>query len=128
MILDSSAVVAILMEEPEAEDLLAKLRRPGPVGIGVPTLVETCIVLGSRWKRGSRPILEKFLSELGALVLSFDEAHWRVASEAFLQFGKGRYPAALNFGDCMSYATARVAGQPLLYVGDDFSKTDLALA
>lgn len=128
MILDSSAVVAILMEEPEAEDLLAKLQQPGPVGIGVPTLVETCMVLTSRWGKDARPILEKFLSELGALVLSVDEAHWRVAAEAFLRFGKGRHPAALNFGDCMSYATAKVAGRPLLYVGTDFPKTDLELA
>ncbi len=128
MILDSSAVVAILMEEPEAEGLLAKLRQPGPIGIGVPTLVETSIVLTSRWGRDSTPTLGKFLSELGALVLSVDEAHWRVASEAFLRYGKGRHPAALNFGDCMAYATARVAGQPLLCVGADFPKTDLLLA
>lgn len=128
MILDSSAVVAILMEEPEAEDLLAKLRQPGPIGIGVPTLVETSIVLTSRWRKDSAPILEKFLSELGALVLSVDEAHWRVASEAFLRFGKGRHPAALNFGDCMSYATAKIAGRPLLCVGADFPKTDLQIA
>lgn len=128
MILDSSAVVAILMEEPEAEDLLAKLRQPDPIGIGVPTLVETSIVLTSRWRKDSVPILEKFLSELGALVLPADEAHWRVASEAFLRFGKGRHPAALNFGDCMSYATAKIAGRPLLCVGADFPKTDLQIA
>jgi ribonuclease VapC len=128
MILDSSAVVAILMEEPEAENLLAKLLQPSSIGIGSPTLVETSMVLTSRWGRDSVPILEKFLSELGALVLSFDEAHWRVASEAFLRFGKGRHPAALNFGDCMSYATAKIAGRPLLYIGADFPKTDLELA
>jgi len=128
MILDSSAVVAIFMEEPEAEDLLAKLQQPGSIGIGAPTLVETSMVLTSRWRKDSAPILEKFLNELGALVLSFDEAHWRVASEAFLRFGKGRHPAALNFGDCMSYATAKIAGRPLLYIGADFPKTDLDLA
>jgi len=128
MILDSSAVVAIFMEEPEAEDLLAKLQQPGSIGIGAPTLVETSMVLTSRWRKDSAPILEKFLNELGSLVLSFDEAHWRVASEAFLRFGKGRHPAALNFGDCMSYATAKIAGRPLLYIGADFPKTDLDLA
>jgi ribonuclease VapC len=128
MIHDSSAVVAILMEEPEAENLLAKLLQPGSIGIGSPTLVETSMVLTSRWRKDSVPILEKFLSELGALVLSFDEAHWRVASEAFLRFGKGRHPAALNFGDCMSYATAKIAGRPLLCIGADFPQTDLRLA
>jgi ribonuclease VapC len=128
MILDSSAVVAILMEEPEAETLLAKLQQPGSIGIGVPTLVETSMVLTSRWQRDSVSILERFLSELGALILPFDEAHWHVASEAFLRFGKGRHPAALNFGDCMSYATAKIAGRPLLCIGADFPKTDLDLA
>ena len=128
MILDSSAVIAILMEEPEAEDLLTKLHKPGPIGIGIPTLVETSIVLTSRLRKDSVPVLEKLLRELGGLVLPFEEAHWRLASEAFLRFGKGRNPAALNFGDCMAYATAKAAGQPLLCVGSDFPQTDLELA
>jgi ribonuclease VapC len=128
MILDSSAIVAILMEEPEAEDLLVKLRQPGPVGVGAPTLMETGVVLTHRFRRDPIPVLQEFLYKLGGLILPFDEIHWRVATEAFVRFGKGRHPAALNFGDCLSYATARVAGQPLLCIGNDFVQTDLALA
>lgn len=128
MILDSSAVVAILMEESGAEDLLVKLRQPGPVGIGAPTLLETGIVLAHRLQKDPTPVLEGFLRELGGNVLSFDETHWRIATDAFLRFGKGRHPAALNFGDCLAYATARIAGRPLLCIGGDFARTDLDLA
>jgi len=128
MILDSSAVVAILLQEPGAEDLLAKLRQPGPVGIGAPTLIETGLVLTRYLQKDPVPVLEGFLRPLGGLVLPFDEVHWRVATDAFLRFGKGRHPAALNFGDCLAYATAKVAGQPLLCIGNDFARTDLALA
>jgi len=129
MILDSSAIVAILMEEPEADYLLAKLRQPGPVGVGAPTLMETGVVLIGRFrKKEPVPVLQGFLQRLGGLILPFDEAHWRVATDTFIRFGKGRHPAALNFGDCMAYATARVAGQPLLCIGNDFVQTDLDLA
>jgi ribonuclease VapC len=128
MILDSSAVVAILLEEPEAEVLLTKLRRPGQIGIGAPTLIETGVVLTHRLRRDPVPLLQGFLQELGGLILPFEEAHWRVAVDAFGRFGKGRHPAALNFGDCLAYASARVAGQPLLCIGNDFVQTDLDLA
>jgi ribonuclease VapC len=58
-------------------------------------------------------------------VIPFDDRHWSVAAEAFIRYGKGRHPARLNYGDCMAYATAKVAGAPLLFVGDDFAKTDI---
>ncbi len=58
-------------------------------------------------------------------IVPFEAAHARAAREAFDRFGRGRHPAALNFGDCLTYATARVAGMPLLFVGDDFARTDL---
>jgi ribonuclease VapC len=128
MILDSSAIVAILMEEPEAEGLLVKLRQPGPIGVGAPTLMETGVVLTHRFRRDPVPVLQEFLHKLGGLILPFDEIHWRVATDAFFRFGKGRHPAALNFGDCLAYATAKVAGQPLLFVGNDFPQNDLDLA
>jgi ribonuclease VapC len=83
------------------------------------------MVLVSRLREDPTPLLEKFLDRLSIEVISFGDAHCRVASQAFLRFGKGRHPAALNFGDCMSYATARLAQRPLLFVGDDFTKTDL---
>jgi ribonuclease VapC len=68
------------------------------------------------------------LRDLDATVIPFSEEDSRLALQAFLRFGKGRHPAALNFGDCLAYATALIANQPLLFVGDDFSQTDLTAA
>jgi ribonuclease VapC len=75
-----------------------------------------------------RALLARFREEKEIVVIPFDERHWSLAAEAFIRFGKGRHPAALNYGDCMTYATARRAGAPLLYVGDDFAKTDISAA
>ncbi len=74
------------------------------------------------------PFLEGFLLRGEAVVVAFSEEHAREAAEAFARFGKGRHRAALNFGDCMSYAVAKLAGQPLLCTGTGFAKTDLKLA
>lgn len=128
MILDSSAVLSILFEEPGSNDLLRKLSDPQEVGIGAPTLVETAVVLTSRLGPSSRELLEKLLQRFSVVVLPFEDIHWREALDAYQRFGKGRHRASLNFGDCMSYATARVAGRPLLCVGEDFVQTDLPLA
>jgi ribonuclease VapC len=125
MIVDASVMIAVLLREPGWEDLLDQLESAPRLGLGAPTLLETTMVLVSRLREDPTPLLEKFLDRLSIEVISFDDAHCRVASQAFLRFGKGRHPAALNFGDCMSYATARLAQRPLLFVGDDFTKTDL---
>lgn len=68
------------------------------------------------------------MRDLGIVVIPFDEEHALEAAKAFARFGKGRHPAALNFGDCMSYAVAKLAGQPLLCTGKDFAKTGIPLA
>jgi ribonuclease VapC len=73
-------------------------------------------------------LLASFLQEFEISILPFGVFHWEEASEAFRRFGKGRHPAALNFGDCLTYATAKLAGRPLLFIGNDFSQTDLDLA
>lgn len=108
--------------------MLEKLTEASQAGIGVPTVTETAIVLSSRLKLDARSLLSRFLLEGSISTISFGDAHFGLAVEAWLRFGKGRHPAALNFGDCMSYATARAAGEPLLCTGEDFSKTDLVLA
>jgi ribonuclease VapC len=90
-------------------------------------LVEASIVLTARAGPAGVAALEALLADAEVTVVPFTEAHWRVARSAFARFGKGRHPAALNLGDCYSYATARVAGQPLLCVGNDFPLTDLPL-
>ncbi len=84
------------------------------------------MVVSSRLHCDARPRVTELLRRAGAEVIPFTEEHYEVALDAFLRYGKGRHPAALNFGDCLAYAVARLSGLPLLYVGDDFSKTDLA--
>ncbi|HET7574672.1 MAG TPA: type II toxin-antitoxin system VapC family toxin, partial [Solirubrobacterales bacterium] len=96
--------------------------------IGAPTLVEVTIVLVRRYGEVGRTALWNFLGERQVLAIPFDGRHWSAASDAFLRFGKGRHPARLNLGDCMTYAVARVAGEPLLFIGNDFAKTDIAPA
>ena len=127
MILDSSAVVAIVLREPDHALLLAHFESAVEVGIGTPTLAETGIVLTARLGVSGRTLLARFLQESRLAVLPFEDRHWRTAIDAYRRFGKGRHPAALNFGDCLTYATARVANRELLAVGGDFARTDLAL-
>ena len=88
----------------------------------------TGLVLTAKLGRSARGVLSGFLQEAGVTVIPFGEQHWRASVEAYTRFGKGRHAAGLNFGDCLAYATARMAGQPLLCIGDDFARTDLVLA
>ena len=128
MILDSSVLIALIMGEPGSEDLLAKMRAAPPAGIGAPTVVETAAVLSRRLQGDPLPMLNELLRAMDVEVIPFTERHARVAVDAFMRFGKGRHRAALNFGDCLAYAVASIANQPLLYVGDDYAQTDLASA
>lgn len=128
MILDSSAVVAILLREPGYESLLAKLAAASGVGIGVPTLTETAIVLSARLEGDARGLLARFLTEASVVTVPFGDVHWGAAVDAWLKYGKGRHAAQLNFGDCLAYATAEVSGEPLLFVGEDFAQTDIEAA
>jgi ribonuclease VapC len=128
MILDSSAVVAIFFQESGYKQLLAKLGTPEQVGIGAPTLVECSIVLTARMNLDARALVARFLNEARVSVIPFTDAHYGLALEAWLAYGKGHHPAALNLGDCLAYAVAKYAGRPLLCIGDDFAKTDLLLA
>jgi len=125
VILDSSALVALAFREPGWERLLEALGGAARVGIGAPTLVEATIVLSARLERDARGMVGRFLLEGDVGVIPFTDAHFGTALEAWLRYGRGRHPAALNFGDCLAYATARLADQPLLYQGDDFARTDI---
>lgn len=128
MIVDSSAIVAVVLRQPGYEPLLERLAQVEGAGIGAPTLAETAIVLAAKLGVGGRTLLARFLQESGLVVVPFGEEHWGVAVDAFVRFGGGRHPAGLNFGDCLTYATARLADEPLLSLGEDFARTDLALA
>ena len=98
------------------------------LGIGAPTLVETTILLGARLGRDARGLVSRLVLEADVAVVPFTDAHFGTALGAWLRFGRGRHPASLNFGDCLAYATARLAGEPLLLTGSDFPKTDITAA
>ena len=125
MIVDSSVLVAIVLREPGWEELVVRLGADPAPAIGAPTLVETGLVLSATLGERSRSVLPRLLQEARLTVIPFAEEHWRIAVDAYRRFGRGRHAAGLNFGDCLTYAVAQLAGQPLLFVGDDFSKTDL---
>ena len=126
MVLDSSAIVAIHLKEPGFRELIEKIDEASIIAVGVPTMLETTMVLSSRLSRDARGLVSSFLERINAEFVPFTETHLDVAAMAFLKFGRGRHPAGLNFGDCMAYAIAAVAGLPLLYTGNDFARTDIA--
>lgn len=128
MIVDASAIIGILLRDPGWRDLVAKLAAADSPAVGAPTLAETGLVLASKLGERAPGLLARFLHEVDLSVIPFGERHWPVAVDAYARFGKGRHPASLNFGDCLTYAVARVAGRPLLFIGGDFSKTDLPAA
>lgn len=128
MIVDTSALVAMLLREEGWEALRTAVADDEVVGIGAPSLLETVLVISGRSGRDRSEDVERLVRDLGIVVILFEEIHARAAAEAFARFGKGRHRAALNFGDCMSYAVAKLAGQPLLCTGTDFARTDLKLA
>ncbi len=128
MILDTSAILAIFFQEPGYEELARKVAGARQAGIGAPTLVECGIVLSARLEKDMRGMLARFLEEARITIIPFTADHFGVAVGAWAKYGKGRHAAALNFGDCLAYAVARVADMPLLFVGDDFSLTNITPA
>ena len=128
MILDASAILSVILADPDSGQILQQLSDAPILGVGAPTLAETAIVLSSRLRRDPRALLNEFLREAEVEVIPFGRDHYDLAVDAFERFGKGRHAAALNFGDWLTYAVARLSGLPLLFTGDDFSKTDLPAA
>lgn len=128
MILDTSAVVAIIREEPGEGRLLQAIHDADLVGMGTPTLTETSIVLVRRMGVAGRLALGRFVERNRIVSVAFEAKHWDIAAQAYIRYGKGRHPARLNYGDCMTYATAEVAGHPLLFTGNDFAQTDIPAA
>lgn len=129
MFLDSSAIVEILLDAPERGSLLSRLEgASAPFATSAIAIFESTLVLSTRLKlepQRAHSLVEDFLAEFSVDVLSITRDTAAVSVEAFSRYGKGRHPARLNFGDCFSYAAARQAGLPLLYVGQDFALTDL---
>jgi ribonuclease VapC len=125
MVVDTSALLAILQDEPERRRFNEALESADSRLMSVATFVETSIVIESRYGAEGLRDLDLLLERAGLELVPVDVEQARTARAAYSRFGKGRHPAALNFGDCFSYALARVLGEPLLYKGGDFSQTDL---
>lgn len=126
MIIDTSAIVALIQDEqPHASQVAAALAGArGPV-MSAPTVAECLIVLTARHGPVARTIFERLRGEIALDVADFTDEHAAAAQRAYLRFGKGRHPAALNFGDCMTYAAAQLSHEPLLAIGSDFPQTNL---
>jgi ribonuclease VapC len=125
MILDSSAIVAITCRESGHEMLLERLGTAPTIGIAAPTVFEAAMVLTIKLKQDGLTLVHELLRTMEAQILPFTDEYATAAYHAYIRFGKGRHPAGLNFGDCVSYSAAKLTGQPLLFVGNDFGKTDL---
>jgi ribonuclease VapC len=126
MIVDSSALVAILKREPEREAFSALLEATPDVKVSAATYFETCIVIDSPRQPGMSRMLDDLIEVSGIAIEPVTAAQAKIARQAYRDYGRGSgHPANLNFGDCFSYALARDKREPLLYKGDDFVHTDL---
>lgn len=132
IVIDSSALIAVLFGEPQAKALIDRLALERDRCVSAVSYVETGTVIAGRMRHepaGAVPVLDGLLTELGVTVRPVDEAQMRVAMRARIAHGRGfGASAGLNFGDCFAYALAKVLDAPLLFVGDDFSRTDLRSA
>ena len=125
MVIDTSAILAILLHEPEAlvfADAIAKCQTRL---VSTSTVLEATMVLESRLGELGRRELDLFLYATKTEIIAFDAEQLVLARQAFRRFGKGKHPAGLNFGDCFSYALAKATGNPLLFKGVDFAQTDV---
>lgn len=122
IVLDTSALMALLLAEPEADQIAEILKSDEDFKISAGTLAEALIVAG---RRGLSDEMSRLLDGLAVEIETVSPAGAIAVSEAYSTWGKGINPAGLNLGDCFSYVTAKASGSSLLYVGDDFSKTDL---
>jgi ribonuclease VapC len=127
MVIDTSAVIAILFAEPEADRFEIAILNDALRYMSAASLVETSIVLARRHGDGASDKLDTFILRMNIAIIPVSTEQAEVARSAFRQYGRGRHKAALNFGDCFSYALAKVSGEPLLYKRHDSALTDLAV-
>jgi len=125
MVIDTSVLVAILFDEDDAEKLEAAIDVDPTRLMSVASVLETSIVVETRFGEVGGRELDLLLHRVPIDVVGVTVEQLEVARNALRRFGKGRHPAGLNFGDCFSYALAKVSGEPLLFKGDDFAKTDV---
>jgi len=125
VVIDTSAIMAVLLSEPEGDRLIAALEAEQTRLISAATVVEASLVVLGRFGEAGESLLDRLLRTIGAEVVPVGDEQVAIARDAALRFGRGRHAAALNFGDCFSYALSIARNEPLLYVGDDFSRTDV---
>ena len=126
MVLDTSALVAILMAEPESERMLRAIAADPARLLGTPTLVESAAVMLARKGGGGEISLDALLHRLGVRIVPMSEDAARLARLAYARFGREvGSPPVLNYGDCLAYGVAMAAREPLLFKGDDFARTDV---
>ena len=128
MVVDTSAIIAILLDEPERDAFAEALETSGNRRISTVSLVEASIVIEARFGAAGIRELDLLLNEASVETVAFGQEQALLAREAYRLFGKGHHRAALNFGDCCTYALASTLGEAILYKGDDFSHTDIASA
>ncbi len=128
MIVDTSALVAVLFREPEAEIYARLIHDADRSLISAGSYLELSIVLGRQAGPEAERQREMFFRRAGIAIEPFTVEQAHIARQAFHDFGKGRHPAGLNFGDCFAYALSKFTGEPLLYKGEDFNKTDIISA
>lgn len=124
MIVDTSAILAILFQEEDAGHYARMIANATPCRLSVANLLEASIVIGGRGNTADTE-LDHFVEAAGIELTPVTVEHARCAREAWRRFGKGNHPAALNFGDCFAYALAQTTGEALLFKGNDFSRTDV---
>ena len=128
MIVDSSALLAVLFREPDAERYESALAAAPACRMSLANVFEASIVWEGRNGAAAADRFDMFMEEVGIETIPVTVEHVRAARQTWRRFGKGNHPAALNFGDCFAYALAEVMGEPLLYKGGDFALTDIEAA
>jgi len=126
MVLDTSALIAVLLDEPEAVAFRLAIEADPIRLLSAATLVETSIVIEARVGDAGGRELDRLLQKADVEVVAVDAEQAELARHAFRTFGKGRHAAGLNYGDCFSYALSQSSGEPLLFKGGDFAQTDVA--
>lgn len=128
MIVDTSALISILLNEPDAETFIQAVSHAKQVRISAGSFIELAIVIQSQFPIEVLQQCDAMFRSASIIIepVTLEQAY--IARQAYQDFGKGRHPAGLNFGDCFAYALAKFTGEPLLYKGDDFKKTDITSA
>jgi ribonuclease VapC len=128
MVIDTSAIVAIAFNEPDAASLEQRIADDPVRVISAATVLEAAMVIEARLGEPGGSELDLWLHKVGVEIIAVEAEHADQARRAWRRYGKGRHPAGLNYGDCFSYALAALTGEPLLYKGNDFSQTDIRTA